>query len=81
MMIYTDVQRDHAIPEDEEERLGIVPDEGFEMSRRKVKLVIQVAKKCRGMGAAFPDLFQSGNLGVLRSVFGRDSRTRAPEDS
>jgi DNA-directed RNA polymerase sigma subunit (sigma70/sigma32) len=81
-MIHTEVQRDRAIPEEDEgERLRIVPDESFEMSRRKVKLVIQVAKKCRGMGATFPNLFQRGNLGVLRAVFGPDSRTRAPEDS
>ena len=61
-MIHTEVQRDRAIPEEDEgERLRIAPDESFEMSRRKVKLVIQVAKKCRGMGATFPDLFQRGN--------------------
>jgi len=38
------------------------------MVRHNLRLVVSVAKRFRGMGVAFPDLIQEGNVGLIRAV-------------
>jgi RNA polymerase primary sigma factor len=45
------------------------------LGRANTRLVVSVAKRYRGSGVSFPDLIQSGNVGLMRAVDRYDHRT------
>src|SRR3954463_7174124 len=67
------IGREKLLTHEEEIELGRKAREGDETARSKLieknlRLVIPVAKKYRGMGPAFGELIQEGNLGLMRAV-------------